>query len=47
MEKLISKGCNASQRNLFYTTPLHLACQNDHMVGLVFCLLCAPHVCYV
>eukprot|EP00752_Nemacystus_decipiens_P002929 g2724.t1 len=38
VKKLVSKGCNASQRNLFYTTPLHLACQNDHMDVVRFLL---------
>ncbi|CAN0190093.1 unnamed protein product, partial [Hapterophycus canaliculatus] len=32
VEKLIKSGCNVNQRNLFYTTPLHLACQNDRVV---------------
>ncbi|CBJ48982.1 ankyrin repeat domain protein [Ectocarpus siliculosus] len=38
VEKLIKNGCNASQRNLFYTTPLHLACQNDHVDVVRFLL---------
>ena len=27
----MEKGCDVDQRNLFYTTPLHLACQNDRV----------------
>lgn len=29
MQRLIDHGVNVNIRNLFYTTPLHLACQND------------------
>ncbi|CAN0241053.1 unnamed protein product [Pylaiella littoralis] len=38
VERLIANGCNVSQRNLFYTTPLHLACQNDHLDVVRFLL---------
>lgn len=45
MQKLFEKGCNVSQRNLFYTTPLHLACQNDHKVGRRALFLCVVGIC--
>lgn len=31
VKKLLEKGCDVNHGNLFYTTPLHLACQNDHL----------------
>ena len=38
MKKLFEKGCDINQRNLFYTTPLHLACQNDRVEVVRFLL---------
>ena len=31
VELLLESGCDVDKRNLFYTTPLHLACQNDRV----------------
>lgn len=34
----MKNGVNVNQRNLFYTTPLHLACQNDRLEVVKFLL---------
>lgn len=38
VQQLLSRGVNVNQRNLFYTTPLHLACQNDRLDVVNFLL---------
>lgn len=38
MKKLVEEGSDVNQRNLFYTTPLHLACQNDSLEVVRFLL---------